>query len=93
MSGTDLANNEAKNICTVPDRIALTKACALVSAVVVVNSRLFVTPNVRANRHFAAGWVWARLLKPKPGPPQRVRLSEWLGRCLGKQWEAAWITN
>ena len=33
-------------------------------------------PNVRANRHFAAGRVWAKLLKPKLGPPQSVRLSE-----------------
>ena len=38
-------------------------------------------PNVLANRHFAAGRVWARLLKPKPGPPQSVRLSDQLGRA------------
>ena len=38
-------------------------------------------PNVEANRHFAAGRVWARLLKPKPGPPQSVRLSDQLGRA------------
>ena len=37
------------------------------------------TPNVEANRHFAAGRVWARLFKPKPGPPQSVRLSDLLG--------------
>ena len=40
------------------------------------NSKL--RPNVLANRHFAVGRVWARLLKPKLGPPQSVRLSEWL---------------
>ena len=39
-----------------------------------------VRSNVRANRHFAVGRVWARLLKPKPGPPQSVRLSDQLGR-------------
>ena len=39
------------------------------------------TPNVEANRHFAVGRVWARLLKPKPGPPQSVRLSDQLGRA------------
>ena len=38
-----------------------------------------VMPNVLANRHFAAGRVWARLLKPKPGLPQSVRLSDQLG--------------
>ena len=40
-----------------------------------------VRSNVEANRHFAAGRVWARLLKPKPGPPQSVRLSDQLGRA------------
>ena len=35
--------------------------------------------NVEANRHFAAGRVWARLFKPKPGTPQSVRLSDLLG--------------
>ena len=40
-----------------------------------------LTPNVEANRHFAVGRVWARLLKPKPGPPQSVRLSDQLGRA------------
>ena len=44
-----------------PDGIAPAKVCALVSAVVVVNSRLFVTPNVEANRHFAAGRVWLKM--------------------------------
>ena len=34
-----------------------------------------LTSNVLANRHFAVGRVWARLLKPKLGPPQSVRLS------------------
>ena len=34
-----------------------------------------VRPNVLANRHFAVGRVWARLLEPKLGPPQSVRLS------------------
>ena len=76
-----LGNNKVEGICTDPDRISPTKVCALVSAVVVVNSRLFVTPNVEANRHFAVGRVWARLLKPKPGPPQSVRLSDQLGRA------------
>ena len=33
----------------------------------------------RSTGHFAAGRVWARLLKPKPGPPQSVRLSDGLG--------------
>ena len=41
-----LGNNKVEYICTDPDRISPTKVCALVSAVVVVNSRLFVTPNV-----------------------------------------------
>ena len=41
-----LGNNKVEDICTAPDRISPTKVCALVSAVVVVNSRLFVTPNV-----------------------------------------------
>ena len=40
-----LGNNKVEDICTAPDRISPTKVCALVSAVVVVNSRLFVTPN------------------------------------------------
>ena len=40
---------------------------------------LVVLANVEANRHFAVGWVWAKLLKPKPGPPQSVRLSDLLG--------------
>ena len=40
---------------------------------------VLVRPNVEANRHFAVGWVWAKLLKPKPGPPQSVRLSDLLG--------------
>ena len=38
-----------------------------------------VMANVEANRHFAVGWVWARLFKPKTGPPQSVRLSDLLG--------------
>ena len=42
-------------------RIALAKVYALVSAVVVVHSRLFVTPNVEANRHFAVGRVWLKM--------------------------------
>ena len=41
-----------------------------------------VRSNVVANRHFAAGRVWARLLKPKPGPPQSVRLSALLGLAV-----------
>ena len=43
-----------------------------------------VLPNVRANRHFAAGRVWARLLESKPGPPQSVRLSDQLGHSEQK---------
>ena len=45
-----LGNNKVEDICTAPDRVSPTKVCALVSAMVVVNSRLFVTPNVEANR-------------------------------------------
>ena len=41
----------------------------------------WVRLNVEANRHFAAGRVWARLLEPKPGLPQSVRLSDGLGRA------------
>ena len=41
-----------------------------------------VRPNVQANRHFAVGRFWARLLKPKIGLPQSVRLSDQLGRTL-----------
>ena len=41
----------------------------------------WVGPNVLANRHFAVGQVWARLLEPKLGPPQSVRLSDQLGRA------------
>ena len=44
---------------------------------------LAVKLNVEANRHLAAGWVWARLLKPKRGPPQNVRLSEWWVPSMG----------
>ena len=36
-------------------------------------------PNVRVNRQFAAGRVWARILEPKLGPPQSVRLNDQLG--------------
>ena len=36
-------------------------------------------PNVRVNRHFAVGRVWARILEPKLGPPQSVRLNDQLG--------------
>ena len=43
-----------------------------------------VMPNVRANRHLAAGRVWARLFEPKPGPPQSVRLSDQLGHSEQK---------
>ena len=39
----------------------------------------FQRPNVRVNRHFAEGRVWARLLEPKLGPPQSVRLNDQLG--------------
>ena len=47
--------------------------------------RIFrVVPNVLANRHFAAGRVWARLLEPKPGQPQSVRLSDQLGHSEQK---------
>ena len=38
-----------------------------------------VGPNVRVNRHFTAGRVWARILEPKLGPPQSVRLNDQLG--------------
>ena len=43
-------------------------------------------PNVEANRHFAVGRVWARLFKPKPGPPQSVRLSDQLGVSAFVRW-------
>ena len=49
-------------------------------ALAAMDGRVLVTPNVRANRHFGVGWVWARLLKPKLSPPQSVRLSDQLGR-------------
>ena len=38
-----------------------------------------VRPNVRVNRHVAAGRVWARIFEPKLGPPQSVRLNDQLG--------------
>ena len=44
-----------------------------------MEERGLMMANVLANRHFAAGRVWARLLEPKPGPPQSVRLSDQLG--------------
>ena len=42
-------------------------------------SMSLVAPNVRVNRHFAAGRVWARIFEPKLGPPQSVRLNDQLG--------------
>ena len=41
-----------------------------------------MTPNVRVNRHFAVGRVWARLLEPKLGLPQSVRLNDKLGIAI-----------
>ena len=53
-----------------------------------------LTPNVLANRHFAAGRVWARLLKPKPGLPQSVRLSDQLGHSEQEhKWELVVIAR
>ena len=50
--------------------------------------------NVLANRHFAAGQVWARLFEPKPGLPQSVRLSDQLGHSeQAHKWELVVITR
>ena len=49
--------------------------------------------NVEANRHFAVGRVWARLLEPKPGLPQSVRLSARLGHTpaeLNGNYQTPW---
>ena len=62
-----------------PDRLAQTIKNLWRTAHTFAAASEFVLPNVEANRQFAAGRVWARLLKPKLGPPQRVRLSGGLG--------------
>ena len=59
-------------------------SAALSLPVLMVYSLRGLRPNVLANRHFAAGRVWARLLEPKPGPPQSVRLSDQLGHSEQK---------
>ena len=51
-------------------------------------SAISVRSNVRVNRHFAVGRVWARLLEPKLGPPQSVRLNDQLDLTA---WE--WLTT